>query len=37
MNNLMEVRELFINVKLGVFKTYVAYNEKFRKNYKNLI
>ena len=36
MNNLMEVRELFINVKLGVFKTYVAYNEKFPEKLQKL-
>lgn len=29
MNNLEEIRELFINVKLGVFGSYVENNEKF--------
>ena len=29
MNNLEDIRKLFINVKLGVFKTYVENNERF--------
>lgn len=33
---LEEVRELFINVKLGVFDTYVNNNEKFSKNIQKL-
>lgn len=31
-----QVRELFINVKLGVFGTYVKYNEAFPENLKEL-
>lgn len=33
---LEQVRELFINVKLGVFGTYVKHNEKFPKKLQNL-
>ena len=33
---LEQVRELFINVKLGVFGTYVKYNEKFPKEMQEL-
>ena len=31
-----QVRELFINVKLGVFGTYVKYNEKFPEDIQKL-
>ena len=31
-----QVRELFINVKLGVFGTYVEYNDKFPEELQNL-
>lgn len=32
MDNLSEIRQLFINVKLGAFRTYVENNEKFPKD-----
>ena len=36
LNKLQEVRELFINVKLGVFGTYVENNDRFSKDLQNL-
>ncbi len=36
MENLEEIRELFINVKLGVFKSYVENNEKFPEDLQKL-
>lgn len=36
MNNLQEIRELFINVKLGVFRTYTQNNEKFPEELQKL-
>lgn len=36
MDNLEEIRELFINVKLGVFGSYVENNEKFPKDVQEL-
>ncbi len=36
MEKLEEIRELFINVKLGVFKSYVENNEKFPKDLQKL-
>ena len=36
LNKMQEVRELFINVKLGVFGTYVENNERFPENLQKL-
>lgn len=36
MTDLNEIRELFVDVKLGVFETYVKYNEKFPTELQNL-
>jgi len=36
LKNLEQIRELFIDVKLGVFGTYVQHNERFPKKLQNL-